>query len=176
MRLWNGTVMYAPRTPDYYALPDMEHCIFRVMQKYLDVQAWNLYWLSQPQTDLIPLNRDNWRDYYHSFNGIQTRAFYQALETRVLNQMTLANIMSQPALKAIRLLDKANLDQTLFYDMVGGEGWREMMLGRLFLSERLNSMKLSSEPLRGEVLHTDFILHRYVRQGSHEYKQVKRPA
>ena len=39
MRLWNGIVMYAPRTPDYYALPDMEHCIFRLMHKYGDTQA-----------------------------------------------------------------------------------------------------------------------------------------
>jgi hypothetical protein len=176
MKLWNGTVMYAPRTPDYYALPDMEHCIFRVMHKYNDAQAWNLYWLSQPQTDLIPLNRDNWREYYQSFNGIQTRAFYQALETRVLNQMTLANIMACPPREAIRLLGRAHLSRTVFYDMIGGEAWREQMLGRLFLSERLSTMQPTRESGHGEVVHADFILHRYVRQGSHEYKQVKRPA
>ncbi|MBS1210717.1 MAG: hypothetical protein H6R19_3115 [Proteobacteria bacterium] len=175
MRLWNGIVMYAPRSPDYYALPEPEQCIFRLMHQYADSQAWNLYWLSQPQTDLIPLHRQDWRNHYKSFTGVQTRAFYEALDTPVLNQMTLGHIMSCKPREAIRLLISAHLENTRFYQMVGGEKWRELMLGRLFLAERLNITRQPKEET-GEVVVADFILHRYARLGSHEYKQVKRPA
>lgn len=175
MRLWNDIVMYAPCTPDYYALPDMEHCIFRLMHKFGDAQAWNLYWLSQPQTDLIPLHRPDWRAHYQSLSGPQTRAFYEALETAVLNRMTLASIMSQPPREAIRLLHAAHLENTRFYHLFGGEAWRNTMLGRLFLTERLSTKGAQGDD-RGEVVIADFILHRYARQGSHDYKHVKQPA
>ena len=175
MRLWNGIVMYAPRTPDYYALPDMEHCIFRLMHKYGDAQAWNLYWLSHPQTDLIPLHRNDWHDHFESFSGEETRAFYEALETPVLNRMTLASIVARPPREAIRLLAAADLAKTRFYQLMGGEAWRSTMLGRLFLAERVGTVGGSREE-SGEVVVADFILHRYARLGSHEYKHTKRPA
>lgn len=175
MRLWNSSVMYAPRTPDYYALPDTEHCIFRLMHKYADGQAWNLYWLSQPQTDMIPLHRQDWRAHYQSFSGVETRAFYEALDTPVLNHMTLATIMSRPPREALRLLRQAKLENTQFYHMQGGETWRSLMLGRLFLAERLGVAQAPAER-SGDVVVADFILHRYARLGSHEYKQLKRPA
>ncbi|MDP5238398.1 hypothetical protein Q9Q94_02600 [Uliginosibacterium sp. 31-16] len=175
MRLWNGIVMYAPRSPDYYALPDTEHCIFRLMHKYGDAQAWNLYWLSQPQTDLIPLHRNDWHSHYQSFSGAQTRAFYEALDTAVVNRMTLASIMSGPPREAIRLLREARLERTRFYAMMGGEEWRSLMLGRLFLAERLNVTRPPKEET-GDVVVADFILHRYARLGSHDYKHIKRPA
>jgi hypothetical protein len=175
MRLWNSIVMYAPRAPDYYALPDTEHCIFRLMHKYGDTQAWNLYWLSQPQTDLIPLHRADWHKHYQSFTGAQTRAFYEALDTPVLNQMTLATIMIRQPREAIRLLLVAHLENTKLYKMLGGEEWRSLMLGRLFLAERLNATR-PPQAEEGQVVVADFILHRYARLGSHEYKHTKRPA
>jgi hypothetical protein len=175
MRLWNGTVMYAPRTPDYYALPEMDHCIFRVMHKFADVQAWNLYWLSQPQTDLIPLHKTDWHEHYQSFSAPQTRAFYEALDRPVLNKMPLASIVTRPPREAMRLLARADLASIRFYALMGGEAWREIMLGRLFLAERLDAIK-PGKSSRGDVVVADFILHRYARLGSHDYKQVKRPA
>jgi hypothetical protein len=175
MRLWNGTVMYAPRTPDYYALPGVEQCVFRVMQKFEDAQAWNLYWLSHPETDLIPVRAESWRDHYHPLNNKQTRAFYEALETPVLNKMTLSSIITRAPRDAMRLLARADLAKTRLYELMGGETWREMMLGRLFLAERLDSPKAKSRAT-GDVVVADFILHRYARLGSHHYKQIKRPA
>jgi len=175
MRLWNGIVMYAPRTPDYYALPDMEHCIFRLMHKYGDTQAWNLYWLSHPQTDLIPLHRNDWHAYFASFSGDETRAFYEALETPVLNRMKLSAIMARPPREAIRLLTGADLAKTRFYHLMGGEAWRATLLGRLFLAERVGSLN-NSPATTGEIVTADFILHRYARPGNHGYKHIKQPA
>lgn len=175
MKFWNGSVMYAPRSPEYYAIPGTEHCIFRLMAKYQDTLAWNLYWLTKPQTDLIPLHADTWHQYYESFSGEETRAFYDALETPVLNRMTLATIMAQPAREAMRLLARARLENTRFYHLAGGEAWRATLLGRLFLAERLGDTHGEQER-GGEVVLADFILHRYARLGSSEYKQLRRPA
>lgn len=176
MKFWNGTVMFAPRSPDYYAIPGTEHCIFRLMYKYQDTLAWNLYWLTKPQTDLIPIHPNDWHQYYESFSGEETRAFYDALDTVVLNHMTLATIMAQPARKALRLLAAARLERTRFYHLAGGEAWRSTLLGRLFLAERLSDTHGSDQGNGGEVVVADFILLRYARLGSKEYKQLKRPA
>lgn len=175
MKYWNGSIMYAPRSPDYYTIPGTEHCIFRLMQKYQDTIAWNLYWLTKPQTDLIPVHADDWHQFYESFSAEETRAFYDALDTCVINQMTLATIMSQPPHEAMRLLGIAKLEATRFYHLAGGEHWRATMMGRLFLAERLGDTH--SEPGRGgNVVVADFVLQRYTLPGSSEYKQIKRPA
>ncbi|MDO6386089.1 MULTISPECIES: hypothetical protein [unclassified Uliginosibacterium] len=175
MKFWNGSLMYAPRSPEYYAIPGTEHCIFRLMYKYQDAVAWNLYWLTKPQTDLIPLHPQDWHRYYESFSGQETRAFYDALDTVVLNSMTLATIMARPPREAIRLLRGAHLERTRFYQLAGGEAWRSTLLGRLFLAERLSDSHNSSGNA-GNVVLADFILHRYTRPGSTEYKQIRRPA
>ncbi|MEN3110474.1 hypothetical protein ACFONG_09860 [Uliginosibacterium paludis] len=175
MKYWNGSIMYAPRSPDYYAIPGTGHCIFRLMHKYEDGIAWNLYWLSKPQTDLIPVHPDDWHRHYEAFSAEETRAFYDALDVRVLNQMTLATIMSQPPREARRLLKRARLERTRFYHMAGGELWRATMLGRLFLAERLVDTKREAGT-GGNVVVADFILQRYAVAGSSEYKQIRRPA
>lgn len=176
MKFWNGSVMYAPRSPEYYAIPGTEHCIFRLMYKYQDTIAWNLYWLTKPQTDLIPVHSEHWHQYYESFSGEETRSFYDALDTLVLNRMTLATIMAQPAREAMRLLAMAKLERTRFYHLAGGEAWRSTMLGRLFLAERLSDTHSEQDKGGGDVVVADFILHRYARLGSKDYKQIKRPA
>jgi hypothetical protein len=137
MRLWNGMILYAPRTPEYYAIPGYSHCMFRVMQKHGDVQAWNLFWLTRPGIDLIPLKQDNWRTCFTPFTEDEVRAFYAALDTSVINKLPLSHIMAQPPREALRLLKQAKLENTDFYHLAGGEQWRETMLGRLFLAERL---------------------------------------
>lgn len=176
MRFWNGIVMYAPRTPDYYALPGTGQCIFRLMHKYQDTIAWNLYWLSKPQTDLIPDDREHWQRYHQPYDGRETRAFYDALETTVLNRMTLGSILSQPPREAIRLLRRADLAHCSFYLIAGGEAWRETLIGRLFLAARLADNRERREVADGVVVVADFIQHRYAPLGSSEYKQRKRPA
>lgn len=138
MRFWHGVVMYAPQTPDFYAIPGVENCVFRLMQRHGDVQAWNLYWLSKPGIDMIPICREVWDQHYRPFDGEETRAFYEALDTPVFQHLTLATIVAQPPCEAIRLLRHAHLERTRFYQLFGGEEWRETLLGRLFLAERLS--------------------------------------
>jgi len=172
MRFWNGVVMYAPRTPDYYAIPGSNHCVFRLMHKHGDVQAWNLYWLTKPTVDLVPMYRENWHEYYRSFNGEETRAFYEALDTAVLNHLTLATLMAQPPREAIRLLQRARLERTHFYHLAGQEYWRETMHGRLFLAERLSQPRAQNN-CQGAVL--DFGVEQLRRAGS-TLQITKRPA
>lgn len=140
MRFWNGIVMYAPQPPDFYSIPAQDQCIFRLLQQQGDTQAWNLYWLSQPQTDLIPLHRMDWRRHYKAFSAAQTQAFYAALDSVVLNGLTLATVVAQPPRDALRLITRAHLERTPFYVLADGEVWRQVMLGRLFLAERINSI------------------------------------
>lgn len=172
MRFWNGVVMYAPRTPDYYAIPGADHCVFRLIQKHGDVQAWNLYWLTKPSIDLIPVYRENWHEYYMPFSGDETRAFYEALDKAVYNHLTLATIVAQPPQEAIRLLRKAHLERTKFYHLAGGEDWRETMLGRLFLAERLAEPR-TRQDRNAEVV--DFRSAQLARSGN-DLRQTKRPA
>lgn len=141
MRFWNGVIMYAPRTPDCYAIPGAEQCVFRLMHKHGDVQAWNLYWLSKPGVDLVPDQPESWHEVYAPFSMDEVRAFYDALDANVLNHLSLATIVAQPPREAMRLLRQANLQKTRFYQMFGGEQWRETMLGRLFLADRLNEAR-----------------------------------
>ncbi len=175
MKYWNGSIMYAPRSPDYDAIPGTGHCIFRLMHKYEDCIAWNLYWLSKPQTDLIPAHPEDWFRHYEAFSAEETRAFYDALEVRVLNEMTLATIVSQPPREARRLLGRASLEKTRFYHFAGGEAWRATMMGRLFLAERLIDTKRETGA-SGNVVVADCVLQRYTVAGSSEYKQIRRPA
>lgn len=140
MRFWNGIVMYAPQPPDFYAIPAQDQCIFRLFQQHGDTQAWNLYWLTQPQTDLIPLHPTAWRRYYKAFSTAQTKAFYAALDSVVLNGLTLATVVAQPPRDALRLVSRARLERTRFYALADGEAWRQVMLGRLFLAERISSV------------------------------------
>jgi len=172
MRFWNGVVMYSPRTPDYYAIPGTDHCVFRLMHKHGDVQAWNLYWLTKPGIDLVPIYADSWHDYYHPFTGEETRSFYEALDTPVLNNLTLATIVAQPPREAIRLLSMAQLENTRFYQYSGGEQWRATMLGRLFLAERLAGPEVT-RPQEADVV--DFGKES-LRRGRGTYPQTKRPA
>lgn len=137
MRFWNGIVMYAPQTPDHYAIPGARHCVFRLMHRHGDVQAWNLYWLTKPGIDMIPLSDQNWYEHYSPFNTEETQAFYEALDTPVFQHLTLASIVAQAPREALRLLRQARLEKTRFYQIFGGEQWRETLLGRLFLAERL---------------------------------------
>lgn len=174
MKFWNGSIMYAPRSPEFYSIPGTEHCIFRLMYKYQDTVAWNLYWLSKPQTDQIPAHPHDWHRYYESFSPEETRAFYDALETSVFNRMTLGSIMSQPPREAMRLLRLARLGETRFYHLAGGEAWRALLLGRLFLAERLGD----TQRVRGEggkVVHVDFVLRRMAPQES-DTPDIRRPA
>lgn len=172
MRFWNGVVMYSPRTPDYYAIPGSDHCVFRLMHKHGDVQAWNLYWLTKPGIDMVPIYANEWHRYYQPFTGEETRAFYEALDTPILNHLTLATIVAQPPREAIRLLRRATLENTRFYHYMGGEEWRETMLGRLFLAERLAAPE-GREKLEAHVV--DFSQEQ-VRRGKTSYPQAKMPA
>lgn len=140
MSLWNGTVMHAPMTPEYYTLPGARRCVFRVMQECGDTHAWNLYWLSKPETDLLLTRRDTWFQFYQSLSQDETEAFYEALDTEVIQRLTLASVVSRPPREAIPLLRAARLEKTRFYDMNGGERWRQTMLGRLFLAARLHDL------------------------------------
>lgn len=174
MRFWNGVVMYAPKPPDYYAIPALEQCIFRLMQHHGDTQAWNLYWLTQPQTDLIPLHRNDWHRYYDSFNVEQTRAFYDALDTVVYNHLTLATLVAQPPREAMRLVRLAHLERTRFYHLVGGEAWRTLILGRLFLADRISELRTAKD-MPCEVI--DLHRERTMRGGSSGHgTPTKRPA
>lgn len=173
MRFWNGVVMYAPRTPDYYAIPGTGHCVFRLIHKHGDVQAWNLYWLTKPAIDLIPAHPEHWHAYYQPFSGDETRAFYEALDTAVFNHLTLATIVAQPPREAIRLLRLARLERTRFYALAGGEVWRETLLGRLFLAERL------AEPRRRQDRNADvldFSRDQMRRDAARADTPTKRPA
>ncbi|MEC5385570.1 hypothetical protein VVD49_07530 [Uliginosibacterium sp. H3] len=140
MTTWNGIAMYAPQTPEHYLIPGAQRCVFRIMQEHGDTQAWNLYWLSKPETDHLLTQRDGWFQHYHSFNERQTRAFYAALDTQVYNRLTLAAVVALPPREAIPLLQAAQLDKTEFYALYdgegGGEAWRQVMLGRLFVAAR----------------------------------------
>ena len=137
MSQWNGTVMYAPLTPEHYAIPGATHCVFRVMQESGDTHAWNLYWLSRPDTDLLLTRRLNWFHHFRSLSTDETEAFYEALDTEVCARLTLAALVALPAREALALLPRARLERTRFYSMAGAERWRQTMLGRLFLAARL---------------------------------------
>lgn len=173
MRFWNGIVMYAPKSPEFYAIPTAGLCIFRLMHMHGDTQAWNLYWLTTPQTDQIPLHREEWHRYYESFSVAQTKAFYEALDTVVYNRLTLATLVSQAPREARRLIARARLDRTRFYALSGGEDWRQIMLGRLFLAER-SSEGRAAGALAGEVTVVDFATRS--RSLPHHAAPARRPA
>lgn len=128
--------MYAPLPPAHYAIPGTQHCIFRLMQQQGDTQAWNLYWLTQPGTDHMLNAQPTWYHHYQSLSGEQTEAFYEALDTVVLNRLTLSTLVSRPPREAMRLLEQADLARCRFYHLFGGEQWRLTLLGRLFLAAR----------------------------------------
>lgn len=163
MQFWNGVVMYAPHTPDQYAIPGMQHCIFRLMQQHGDTQAWNLYWLSKPETDALLAHRSIWFRYYDSLTPAQTEAFYRALDTPVVNRLTLATVVAQPPREAIRLIERAHLENTPFYAMADGEAWRQLMLGRLFNAARRCDEQMPMDNRNAEVVRVDFINHRFTR-------------
>ncbi|MDQ8022593.1 MAG: hypothetical protein REI94_12200 [Moraxellaceae bacterium] len=156
MQHWNGVIMYAPHTPDRYAIPGMTHCIFRLMHQHGDTQAWNLYWLSKPQTDSLLAHRNNWFRHYDSLSPEQTEAFYEALDAVVLNTMTLATVVAQPPREAMRLLERARLDRTRFYTMAGGEAWRTLMMGRLFTAARNSGDSRAMPGRNADVVTLDF--------------------
>ena len=161
MTTWHGITMYAPLTPEHYAIPGAQRCVFRIMQEHGDTQAWNLYWLSKPETDCLLMQRDGWFQHYHSFSERQTRAFYAALDTEVINRLTLASVVALPPREAIPLLQVAQLDKTDFYTLYagegGGEGWRQVMLGRLFVAARVvDNRQLATDPAKADVVWIDF--------------------
>lgn len=156
MVLWNGIPMYAPLTPEYYAIPGAQRCVFRIMQDQGDTQAWNLYWLTKPETDCLLIRREDWFNHYHSFSEAQTEAFYEALDTEVSHRLTLASVVALPAREAIPLMASARLDKTRFHDLFGGETWRQTMLGRLFLAARLERDHLPAPETAAQVVWIDF--------------------
>jgi hypothetical protein len=160
MTTWHGITMYAPLTPEHYAIPGAKRCVFRIMQEHGDTQAWNLYWLSKPETDYLLMEHEGWFHHYHSFNERQTRAFYAALDTQVINRLTLAAVVALPARQAIPLLQAAQLAKTEFYDLYegegGGEGWRQVMLGRLFVAARVADDKHPAHEADADVVWIDF--------------------
>ena len=157
MTTWHGITMYAPLTPEHYAIPGTQRCVFRIMQEHGDTQAWNLYWLSKPETDHLLLQREGWFHHYHSFNEQQTLAFYAALDTEVINRLTLASVLALPAREAMSLLQAAQLEKTRFYDMFGGEAWRQTMLGRLFVAARIADDKhLAADAADADIVWIDF--------------------
>jgi hypothetical protein len=164
MTTWYGITMYAPLTPEHYAIPGTQRCVFRIMQEHGDTQAWNLYWLSKPETDRLLMQGDSWFHHYHSFNEAQTLAFYAALDTEVINRLTLASVVALPPREALPLLQAAQLEKTAFYKLWegegGGEGWRQTMLGRLFVAARVtDDLHLATESAsdtNAEVVWIDF--------------------
>ena len=164
MTTWHGITMYAPLTPEHYAIPGTQRCVFRIMQEHGDTQAWNLYWLSKPETDCLLAERDAWFQHYHSFNEQQTRAFYAALDTEVINRLTLASVVALPPREAMALLRVAQLEKTDFYALAGGDGggeaWRQTMLGRLFVASRratdLHAAEGEHETPKADVVWIDF--------------------
>jgi len=160
MVMWNGIPMYAPLTPEHYAISETQRCVFRIMQAHGDTHAWNLYWLSKPESDFLITRRDNWFNFYHSMDPEQTEAFYIALDTEVINRLTLASVVALPPREAIPLIRAANLQRTRFYELFGGEAWRTTMLGRLFLAARLDSGEQSIDTEHhAEVVWIDFHNH-----------------
>ncbi|HEX5126433.1 MAG TPA: hypothetical protein VFW00_06810 [Rhodocyclaceae bacterium] len=160
MQLWNGVVMYAPQAPEHYAIPGAENCIFRLMQTQGDTQAWNLYWLTQPDADFMISHRSTWFRYYKSLDSAQTEAFYKALDTVVVSRLTLATVVSQAPREAMRLLARAHLERTDFYHLYGGEEWRRTMLGRLFVATRRNESAVP-QTCNAEIVWIDFLANRY---------------
>ncbi|HSD39881.1 MAG TPA: hypothetical protein VLC92_20420 [Rhodocyclaceae bacterium] len=157
MTTWHGITMYAPLTPEHYIIPGTQHCVLRVMQEHGDTQAWNLYWLSKPETDRLLMQREGWFRDHRSVNEDQTRAFYAALDTQVFNRLTLAAIVALPPRKAIPLLQVAQLDKTEFYALCGGEAWRQVMLGRLFVAARIaDDRQFATAPTNADVVWIDF--------------------
>ncbi|GAB4063106.1 hypothetical protein GCM10028811_34870 [Uliginosibacterium sediminicola] len=156
MVLWNGCPMYAPLTPEYYAIPGTQRCVFRIMQERGDTQAWNLYWLSKPETDCLLLRHDEWFQHYQSLSPDQTLAFYEALDTEVINRLSLASVVALPPRQAIPLLAAARLERTRFYALFGGEVWRHTMLGRLFLAARLEDSHSSKPETAADIVWIDF--------------------
>lgn len=160
MTIWHGITMYAPLTPEHYAIPGAQRCVFRIMQEHGDTQAWNLYWLSKPETDCLLTQHEGWFHHYHSFNEQQTRAFYAALDTEVINRLTLSSVVALPPREAIPLLQAAQLEKTAFYAMLGesgGERWRQTMLGRLFGAARqTDNRHLAQDAAGADVVWIDF--------------------
>jgi hypothetical protein len=160
MTTWHGITMYAPLTPEHYAIPGAKRCVFRIMQEHGDTQAWNLYWLSKPETDCLLMKHEGWFQHYHSFSERQTRAFYASLDTQVINRLTLAAIMALPACEAIPLLQAAQLEKTDFYTLYDGEGggerWRQIMLGRLFVAARVADDRQATDTVDADVVWIDF--------------------
>lgn len=153
--------MYAPLTPEHYTIPGAQRCVFRIMQEHGDTQAWNLYWLSRPETDYLLMRREGWFRHYRSFTEQQTRAFYAALDTQVINRLTLASVVALPPREAIPLLQAAELDKTDFYTLYdqegGGESWRQTMLGRLFTAARVGDDRhLAHGSAAADVIWIDF--------------------
>ncbi|MFT3735676.1 MAG: hypothetical protein QM776_11730 [Rhodocyclaceae bacterium] len=167
MVLWNGIPMYAPLTPEYYAIPGAQRCVFRIMQDQGDTQAWNLYWLSKPETDNLLVRKDEWFNYYHSLSETQTEAFYEALDTEVSQRLTLASVVALAPREAIHLLANAQLQKTRFYHLFGGEAWRQTMMGRLFLAARLERDHLPPPTEQADVVWIDFhTRHHGLRNGT----------
>ena len=172
MTTWHGITMYAPHTPEHYAIQGARRCVFRIMQEHGDTQAWNLYWLSKPETDHLLSSHESWFHHYHSFSEQQTRAFYAALDTEVINRLTLASVVALPPREAIPLLQVAQLDKTNFYALYegegGGEGWRQIMLGRLFVAARTADNKhLVEDSADADVIWIDFhTLHPTLKNGT----------
>jgi hypothetical protein len=91
----------------------------------------------------------------------------------VFNHLTLATIVAQPPKEAIRLLQQAHLERTRFYQLAGKEAWRETLLGRLFLAERL------AEPRRRQDCNADvldFSRAQIRRDAARADMRTKRPA
>lgn len=151
--------MYAPHTPERYAIPGASHCIFRLMQGQGDAQAWNLYWLSRADTDFMLSHSSSWFQHFRSLSPEQTEAFYAALDTPVVGRLTLATVVSQPPFEAMRLLRSAQLERCAYFDLADGELWRQTMLGRLFLAQRQHSAAPAASAQDADVIWIDFVRH-----------------
>ena len=113
---------YAPHPLEAYFLAGVPKCPFRTMHDTGNIAAWNLYWMSDPQVDMLP----GMTDWYGRFE-VNT-VLIRALVAGAGNDAVLQGHLLESPFNFHRWFKTSHRACSLFREL--GRGWAETVLIR----------------------------------------------
>lgn len=145
-------IVYSPHPLSEYRLYDMPVCEARRIEQVepweKQVAVWNLFWLSSPSVDILPIGgkRPDWFKHYEAHPVALASVMSDALADENLSRILLLH-----PIRFLRAFEIDCLESYECYGTLGGEVWVETVSKRAAMAARRMAAEVPSGPREGNV-------------------------
>lgn len=118
--------VYSPLPATSYVLDGVNDCeVSWILRQPLAVPIWNLFWLSNPNIDVIPGSGNSWWSKYRAVEGTLSAVTADVLEDEVLYRKLLMSTQ-----RFVDWFERADHQSYQCYHVMGGDQWVQNVICR----------------------------------------------